>query len=130
MKTLFKENPKIIILIIVGILLSSLSFVFEYAINYNNLIITHSIMAVDIILLLINFFYLSYLLNKKVGKSIVNSIIFSLLFFVGITGVIMRMAEDSANLELMIGTIKVLIYLAPSIIILLPVIYLLCLVLG
>lgn len=130
MKTLFKENPKIIILIIVGILLSSLSFVFEYAINYNNLIITHSIMAVDIILLLINFFYLSYLLNKKVGKSIVNSIIFSLLFFVGITGVIMCMAEDSASLELMIGTIKVLIYLAPSIIILLPVIYLLCMALG
>ena len=130
MKTLFKENPKIIILIIVGILLSSLSFVFEYAINYNNLIITHSIMAVDIILLLINFFYLSYLLNKKVGKSIVNSIIFSLLFFVGITGVIMCMAEDSASLELMIGTIKVLMYLAPSIIILLPVIYLLCLALG
>ncbi len=130
MKTLFKENPKIIILIIVGILLSSLSLVFEYAINYNNSIITHSIMAVDIILLLINFFYLSYLLNKKVGKSIVNSIIFSLLFFVGITGVIMCMAEDSANLELMIGTIKVLIYLAPSIIILLPVIYLLCLALG
>ena len=130
MKTLFKENPKIINLIIVGILLSSLSFVFEYAINYNNLIITHSIMAVDIILLLINFFYLSYLLNKKVGKSIINSIIFSLLFFVGITGVIMCMAEDSANLELMIGTIKVLIYLAPSIIILLPVIYLLCLALG
>ena len=130
MKTLFKENPKIIILIIVGILLSSLSFVFEYAINYNNSIITHSIMAVDIILLLINFFYLSYLLNKKVGKSIVNSIIFSLLFFVGITGVIMCMAEDSASLELMMGTIKVLIYLAPSIIILLPVIYFLCLTLG
>ena len=130
MKTLFKENPKIIILIIVGILLSSVSFIFEYAINYNNLIITHSIMAVDIILLLINFFYLSYLLNKKVGKSIVNSIIFSLLFFVGITGVIMCMAEDSASLELMIGTIKVLIYLAPSIIILLPVIYLFCLALG
>ena len=130
MKTLFKENPKIIILIIVGILLSSLSFVFEYAINYNNLVITHSIMAVDIIILLINFFYLSYLLNKKVGKSIANSIIFSLLFFVGITGVIMWMAEDSASLELMIGIIKVLIYLAPSIIILLPVIYLFCLVLG
>lgn len=130
MKTLFKENPKIIILIIVGVLLSSLSFVFEYAINYNNSIITHSIMAVDIILLLISFFYLSYLLNKKVGKSMVNSIIFSLLFFVGITGVIMCMAEDSASLELMIGTIKVLIYLAPSIIILLPIIYLLCLALG
>lgn len=130
MKTLFKENPKIIILIIVGVLLSSLSFVFEYAINYNNSIITHSIMAIDIILLLINFFFLSYLLNKKVGKSMVNSIIFSLLFFVGITGVIMCMAEDSASLELMIGTIKVLIYLAPSIIILLPIIYLLCLALG
>ncbi len=130
MKTLFKENPKIIILIIIGLLLSLLSFIFEYAINYDNSIITHTIMTVDIILLLINFFYLSYLLNKKVGKSIVNSIIFSLIFFVGITGVIMCMAEDSASLELMIGTIKVLIYLAPSIIILLPVIYLLCLALG
>ena len=130
MKTLFKENPKLIILIIVGILLSSVSFIFEYAINYNNSIITHIIMIIDTILLLINFFFLSYLLNKKVGKSIANSIIFSLLFFVGITGVIMCMAEDSASLELMIGTIKVLIYLAPSIIILLPVIYILCLALG
>ena len=130
MKTLFKENPKIIILIIVGLLLSCLSFIFEYAINYDNSIISYSIMVVDIILLLINFYYLSYLLSNKVGKSIVNSMIFSLLFFVGITGVIMCMAEDSASLELMLGTIKVLIYLAPSIIILLPVIYLLCLALG
>ena len=130
MKTLFKENPKLIILIIVGILLSSVSFIFEYAINYNNSIVTHIIMIIDTILLLINLYYLSFMLNKKVGKSIINSIIFSLLFFVGITGVIMCMAEDSASLELMIGTIKVLIYLAPSIIILLPVIYLFCLVLG
>ena len=130
MKTLFKENPKLIILIIVGILLSSVSFIFEYAINYNNSIITHIIMITDTILLLINIYYLSFMLNKNVGKSIINSIIFSLLFFVGITGVIMCMAEDSASLELMIGTIKVLIYLAPSIIILLPVIYLFCLALG
>ena len=130
MKTLFKENPKLIILIIVGILLSSVSFIFEYAINYNNSIVTHIIMIIDTILLLINIYYLSFMLNKKAGKSIINSIIFSLLFFVGITGVIMCMAEDSASLELMIGTIKVLIYLAPSIIILLPVIYLFCLALG
>ena len=130
MKTLFKENPKLIILIIVGILLSSVSFIYEYAINYNNSIITYIIMIIDTILLLINLYYLSFMLNKKVGKSIINSIIFSLLFFVGITGVIMCMAEDSASLELMIGTIKVLIYLAPSIIILLPVIYLFCLALG
>ena len=87
-------------------------------------------MIIDTILLLINLYYLSFMLNKNVGKSIINSIIFSLLFFVGITGVIMCMAEDSASLELMIGTIKVLIYLAPSIIILLPVIYLFCLALG
>lgn len=130
MRTFFKENIKLISLIILGILFSSFSFIFEYAINYENPIIIQLIMIIDIVLLLINMYYLSYILNKKVGKSIINSIIFSLIYFTFITGIIIWMSEDSASLELLIGTLKFLIYLAPSIVILLPVIYLFCLVLG
>ena len=130
MKNVFKENPKLFILLGLGIPLSIFSFVFEYVINYDNLLITYTLMSIDLILLLINMFYLSYLLNNKIGKSIVNAILLSLLYFVCIVGVIMGMAEESAGLNLLLNSIKVLVYLGPSIIILLPVIYIFCLALG
>ena len=130
MKNVFKENPKLFILLGLGIPLSIFSFVYEYGINYDNLLITYTLMSIDLILLLINMFYLSYLLNNKIGKSIVNAILLSLLYFVGIVGVIMGMAEGSEGLNLLINSIKVLVYLGPSIIILLPVIYIFCLALG
>ena len=130
MKNVFKENPKLFILLGLGIPLSIFSFVYEYVINYDNLLITYTLMSIDLILLLINMFYLSYLLNNKIGKSIVNAILLSLLYFVGIVGVIMGMAEGGEGLNLLLNSIKVLVYLGPSIIILLPVIYILCLALG
>ena len=130
MKNVFKENPKLFILLGLGIPLSIFSFVYEYVINYDNLLITYTLMSIDLILLLINMFYLSYLLNNKIGKSIVNAILLSLLYFVGIVGVIMGMAEGGEGLNLLLNSIKVLVYLGPSIIILLPVIYIFCLALG
>lgn len=130
MKNVFKENPKLFILIGLGIPLSIFSFVYEYVINYDNLLITYTLMSIDLILLLINMFYLSYLLNNKIGKSIVNAILLSLLYFVGIVGVIMGVAEGSEGLNLLLNSIRVLVYLGPSIIILLPVIYIFCLALG
>lgn len=130
MKNIFKENPKLFILLGLGISLSIFSFVYEYAIDTDIIFITYVLIAVDVLLLLINMFYLSYLLNKKIGKSIVNAILLSLLYFVCIVGVIMGMAEESAGLNLLLNSIRVLVYLGPSIIILLPAIYILCLALG
>lgn len=130
MKNVFKENPKLFILLGLGIPLSIFSFVYEYVIDYDNLLITYTLMSIDLILLLINMFYLSYLLNNKIGKSIVNAILLSLLYFVGIVGVIMGMAEGNEGLNLLLNSIRVLVYLGPSIIILLPVIYIFCLALG
>lgn len=130
MKNVFKENPKLFILLGLGISLSIFSFVYEYAIDTDIIFITYVLIAVDVLLLLINMFYLSYLLNNKIGKSIVNAILLSLLYFVCIVGVIMGMAEESAGLNLLLNSIKVLVYLGPSIIILLPVIYIFCLALG
>lgn len=130
MKNIFKENPKLFILLGLGISLSIFSFVYEYAIDTDIIFITYVLIAVDVLLLLINMFYLSYLLNNKIGKSIVNAILLSLLYFVCIVGVIMGMAEESAGLNLLLNSIRVLVYLGPSIIILLPAIYILCLALG
>lgn len=129
MKKVFKERPILFILIGVGILFSAISFIYKYAINYDNLFLSILLMSIDVILLLINIFYLSYLVNEKIGKSVINSIIFSLLYFVGITGVILCYAEENASIILMLDILEVLVYLAPNIVILLPIIYLLCLVL-
>ena len=130
MKKLFKEHPILFILIGVGILFSAISFIYKYVINYENLFLSILLMSIDVILLLINIFYLSYLANEKIGKSVINSIIFSLLYFVGITGVILCYAEGNAGVVLMLDILEVLVYLAPNIVILLPIIYLLCLALG
>ena len=130
MKTLFKEHPKLLVLIIVGIIFSLISFLYEYVINYNNTLLFLIIITIDILLLLINIYYLSYLVNKKIGKSVVNSAIFSLLYINFFTGGIMYLAEDNASLELLLKTIKILLYISPNIIIILPIIYVICMVLG
>ena len=130
MKTLFKENPKLLVLIILGIIFSLISFLYEYVINYNNALLFHTIITIDILLLLIDIYYLSYLVNKKIGKSVVNSAIFSLLYINFFTGGIMYLAEDNASLEVLLKTIKILLYISPNIIIILPIICVICMVLG
>lgn len=130
MKTLFKEHPKLLVLIILGIIFSLISFLYEYVINYNNALLFHTIITIDILLLLIDIYYLSYLVNKKIGKSVVNSAIFSLLYINFFTGGIMYLAEDNASLEVLLKTIKILLYISPNIIIILPIICVICMVLG
>ncbi len=130
MKALTKEKKLFLILIGLGIFFSAFSFIYEYAISHTNNIITYIIMGLDIILLLINTFFLSYLINYKIAKSIVNSIVLSLLYFAILSGIILCCFEEKASLEILLGTIKILVYLSPSIIILLPFIFLLLLGLG
>lgn len=130
MKALTKEKKLFLILIGLGIFFSAFSFIYEYAASHTNNIITYIIMGLDIILLLINTFFLSYLINYKIAKSIVNSIVLSLLYFAILSGIILCCFEEKASLEILLSTIKILVYLSPSIIILLPFIYLLLLGLG
>ena len=130
MKQIYRKNSKIIILICIGVVLTALSFIYEYAISFSNPIITYSLIVIDVVLLVVNCFYLSYILNGNIRKSLINSIICSLLFFVFISGVVLCLVEDKASLDLLINILKVLVYLSPSIIILLPIVYVICLILG
>lgn len=113
------------LLIGVGVLFSSASFIYEYALQYQTPVVTAVIMALDVALLLLNIFYLSFSINEKTGRSIINSVLYALLYFAGISGAIMVFAEENASLHLLLGTLKILVYLCPMIIVLLPVIYLL-----
>lgn len=124
------SKPKLLILLVLGVLFCSFSFVYEYAIDYKNPIVTAIIMLFDVALLVLNLFYLSYVLTEKVNKSILNSILCSLLYFIAISGLILAYAEAKSSLDLLMVTLETLVYLGPIIIILLPIFYFLALCLG
>lgn len=130
MKTIFNNKLMMFILIVVGIISSTVSILFEYVINHEMTILTYIIIIIDILLLLINNLYLSYLLTNNIWKAILNSIMLSILYLTTISGVVLMMAEEKSSFELMIQTLKILIYVGPNIIILLPIIWFLSQCLG
>ncbi|MBQ9748827.1 MAG: hypothetical protein IJV98_08585 [Clostridia bacterium] len=119
-----------LLLILVGVVFSTGSFLYEYTIPYEDPVIGTVILSVDIVLLLLNLFYLSVVLTGNVSRSIINSVLSSLLYLTGLSGVLMALAEGNASLRLLLGILQVLIYAAPSIILLLPVIYFIALIFG
>ena len=119
-----------LLLILVGVVFSTGSFLYEYTIPYEDPVIGTVILSVDIVLLLLNLFYLSVVLTGNVSRSIINSVLSSLLYLTGLSGVLMALAEGNASPRLLLGILQVLIYAAPSIILLLPVIYFIALIFG
>lgn len=113
----------------VGAVFSSASFLYEYATNYHNPIVTAIIMFLDIVLLIINLIYFWFSSSEKAGKSIVNAFLSALVYFAGLSGIIMVLAGENASLHFLLGTLKTLIYLSPIIVLLLPVIYIIDLIL-
>lgn len=112
-------------LIGIGIFLSAVSFLYEYLIDDKNGILTAAIMLIDIAWLALNAFYLSFIVHKNVRKSVANAILGSLLYFSGISGLIMTAMEKHASQQLFLTVMETLIYLGPMIILLLPLLYVL-----
>ena len=113
-----------------GIFFSAVSFLYEYLIDDKNLILTAVIMLIDIAWLALNAFYLSFITNQNVRKSVVNTILGSLMYFSGLSGIVLTFAEESASRQLLLTTLEILVFLGPMIIILLPIIYFLCEIFG
>ena len=110
-------------LIGIGIFFSVVSFLYEYLIDGKNVILMAGIMLLDVAWLILNLFCLFFLSSEKVGKSIFNAILGTLIYFSGISGIVLILAEESASLQLLLTTLEILVYLGPMIIILLPIIY-------
>lgn len=113
-----------------GIFLSAVSFLYEYLIDDKNGILTAFIMLIDIAWLALNAFYLSFIVYKNVRKSVANAILGSLLYFSGISGLIMTAMEKHASQQLFLTVMETLIYLGPMIILFLPLFYILGEILG
>lgn len=117
-------------LISIGILFCAASFLYEYAIDYKNPLVTAIIMILDIALLFLNMMYLSFVSTNNEKRSVINAVLCTLMYFSGLSAVIMWTAEEHASLSLFLVALQTLVYLGPIIIILLPIIYLILEILG
>ena len=104
-----------------GVALSAFSFLYEYMIADKNVIFTVGIMLFDIVWLGLNLFYLFFLENEKIFKSAVNAILVCLMYFSGLSGLVLMLAEEYASAQILLKSLETLVYLGPMIIILLPI---------
>lgn len=104
-----------------GVALSAFSFLCEYMIADKNVIFTVGIMLFDIVWLGLNLFYLFFLENEKMFKSAVNAILVCLMYFSGLSGLVLMLAEEYASAQILLKSLETLVYLGPMIIILLPI---------
>ena len=130
MREYLNSSPKFSRLVIIGIFFSVLSFVVDYFLKIDIKIINISIYTIDIVLLLLNFYYLSFVVNGKKEKSMLNSFLLSIIYFTALLGVILCFFVDKVNISMILEILKVLVYLSPMIILLLPVIVLLGAIVG
>ena len=108
-------------LVKVGLIFSAFSFLYEYALPVKEPFFTALIMIADIGLLLLNLYYLESFRDKTKKQAIINAVLHALIYFSGISGLMMCAAEEKASLPLLLFILETLVYLGPIIILLLPV---------
>ncbi len=110
-------------LISVGAVFSAVSFLYEYTFDFKNAFLTALIMILDIGLLLLNLYYLVSLRDETKKHVFVNTFLCLLLYFSMLSGLVMVLAEEHASQQVFLITLETLVYLGPSLILLLPVFY-------
>ena len=128
MKTFIKENQKILIFIIVGIIFTTVSFVLEYGYPSLDKNILTFIIFIDSILLICNTSIISCSVSNTKKKKYLNSILFPLFYLLFFLTVGTYLVDDKINITLFIDIVKIALYIGPVIIIMLPIFLLICIV--
>lgn len=128
MKSFIKENQKILIFIIVGIIFTTVSFVLEYGYPSLKKNILTFIIFIDSILLICNTCIISCSVSNTKKKKYLNSILFPLFYLLFFLTIGTYLVDDKINITLFIGIIKIALYIGPVIIIMLPIFLLICIV--
>ena len=107
-------------LVKVGLIFSAFSFLYEYALPVKEPFFTALLMIADIGLLLLNLYYLESFRDKTKKQAIINAVLYALIYFSLISGLLMCAAEEKASLQALLFILETLVYLGPIIILLLP----------
>ncbi|MBE6666446.1 MAG: hypothetical protein E7603_09585 [Ruminococcaceae bacterium] len=117
-------------LIGVGLGFCAFSFLYEYVLHVKSPFFTSLIMALDIGLLLLNLFYLISPLTETKKKAVISTFLWALIYFSGISGLIMCVVKEKASLQVLLITLETLVYLGPILILLLPIFYVIAEIFG
>lgn len=120
------ERKEMIILIIIGLIASTISFLYYFLFKNPSNIFLIIICAIDLVLFFINAFKLTLAFDKGKLKTILISIAVMLVFFLFIEIVVLVFSSGTSityDFNLFLNVLLVSIFASPSFIILLPIIW-------
>lgn len=120
------ERKEMIILIIIGLIASTISFLYYFLFKNPSNIFLLIICVIDLVLFFINAFKLTLAFDKGKLKTILISIAFMLVFFLFIEIVVLAFSFGTSityDFNLFFNVLLVSIFSSPSFIILLPIIW-------
>lgn len=120
------ERKEMIILIIIGLIASTISFLYYFLFKNPSNIVLLIICVIDLVLFFINAFKLSLAFDKGKLKTILISIAVMLVFFLFIEIVVLAFSSGTSityDFNLFLNVLLVSIFSSPSFIILLPIIW-------
>lgn len=114
---------------IFGVIASIFSFIYFYACDYNfYLLVIFNIL--DIILLLFNVVILIIALDLESKKTVINTILLTLIYFSVFMGIGLALFEENITINNVINVFEFAVFLGPSLILLLPIYYVIGLALS
>ena len=120
------ERKEMIILIIIGLIASTISFLYYFLFKNPSNIFLFIICVIDLVLFFINAFKLTLAFDKGKLKTILISIAVMLVFFLFIEFVVLVFSFGTSityDFNLFLNVLLVSIFSSPSFIILLPIIW-------
>lgn len=120
------ERKEMIILIIIGLIASTISFLYYFLFKNPSNIFLFIICVIDLVLFFINAFKLTLAFDKGKLKTILISIAVMLVFFLFIEIVVLAFSFGTSityDFNLFLNVLLVSIFSSPSFIILLPIIW-------
>lgn len=120
------ERKEMIILIIIGLIASTISFLYFFLFKNPSNIFLLIICVIDLVLFFINAFKLTLAFDKGKLKTILISIAVMLVFFLFIEIVVLEFSFGTSityDFNLFLNVLLVSIFSSPSFIILLPIIW-------
>lgn len=120
------ERKEMIILIIIGLIASTISFLYYFLLKNPSNIFLLIICVIDLVLFFINAFKLTLSFDKGKLKTILISIAVMLVFFLFIEIVVLAFSFGTSityDFNLFLNVLLVSIFSSPSFIILLPIIW-------
>ena len=128
------ERKKLIITIVIGLLLSTISFVYYYAFKNANKILLTVLMVIDIIYCIFECFVFvtndSDPLKGKIKSTIIAVSLYFIVFLVICTFPFLTSETRSLTMSIFTEIVKISLFLSPSIVILYPVMWFACECLG